>query len=283
MTSTSPSDLEVSGRDGLGLKGRQWSPAGASKAVVLAVHGLKDHSGRYGEFGESLTLAGCSLVAFDLRGHGRSGGDRAWVRSFSEYSDDLDVELADVRERFPTVPIVLYGHSLGGAVAARYALDHPDAPSALVLSAPALRPPTNTGRGAAGVVRVLSLLAPHARIFRPDVAGFSRDAAVVAAMARDPLIDQRPVPARTASELLRAMGPIRNDAPRLAMPLLALHGTADRVTDPTGTAEFVARVSSPQRSLAEVPGAYHDLLHDTASRELRERIVTFVTSAVLMP
>jgi acylglycerol lipase len=273
-----PADLESTGADGLGLKGRLWAPEGTPSAIVHAVHGLKDHSGRYSELGESLTVAGVGLAAFDLRGHGRSGGDRAWVRRFPEYSADLDRELTVVQSRYPGVPVVLYGHSLGGAVAARYALDHPDRFRGLVLTAPALRPPAGTKAGTAGIVRLLSAIAPHVRVFRPDVAGFSRDRAVVDAMATDPLIDQRPIPARTASELLRSMRPILADAPRLAAPLLVLHGTADRVTDPSGSAEFVSRVASPTRQLVSVPGGYHDLLHDSAGSDLRRTIVEFVST-----
>jgi acylglycerol lipase len=269
------SDLECAGSDGIGLKGRLWSPLGAPKGIIQVVHGLKDHGGRYSGLAASLADAGFATAAFDLRGHGRSGGDRAWVRRFDEYSVDLDLEVQALRARLPEPPLVLFGHSMGGAIAARYALDHPERLTGLVLSAPALRPPAGTRAGTTGVVRLVSVVAPHARIFRPDVDGFSRDRSVVEAMAKDPLIDQRPVPARTAAELLRMMDSIRRDAPKLALPVLVLCGTADRVTDPAGSGEFVSRVSSANRRLVRLLGAYHDLLHEPEAPELRRTIVEF--------
>jgi acylglycerol lipase len=271
----STSDIDCTGSDGIGLKGRLWTPLGTPKGIVQVVHGLKDHGGRYSGLAASLADAGFTTAAFDLRGHARSGGDRAWVRRFDDYSADLDLEMQALRARLPEPPLVLFGHSLGGAIAARYALDHPERLTGLVLSAPALRPPAGTRAGTTGVVRLVSELAPHARIFRPDVADFSRDRSVVEAMANDPLIDQRPVPARTAAELLRTMDSIRRDAPKLALPVLVLCGTADRVTDPLGSGEFVSRVSSTNRRLIQVPGAYHDLLHEPEAPELRRTIVEF--------
>ncbi|MCI4327144.1 MAG: lysophospholipase [Thermoplasmata archaeon] len=278
MRRPDPADLDCTGHDGIGPRGRLWIPSGEPTAVALLVHGLKDHSGRYAGLAAALTDSGVAVIAFDLRGHGRSGGDRAWVRNFREYGSDLDVELQTVRSRYPDPPLVLFGHSLGGAIAARYALDHPERVSSLVLSAPALRPPPGTNAAASGVVRLLGVIAPHTRVFKPDLNGFSRDRSVVEAILRDPLVDSRPVPARTAAELLRTMASIRTDAPKLAVRLLALHGTADRITDLRGTSEFVDRVSSSDRRLVRVPGAYHDLFHEPESSDLRRELVEFVAA-----
>ncbi len=279
MVESTPADLDATGSDGIGLRGRLWSPAGPPAGLLAIVHGLKDHGGRYGELAQSFTAAGFAVAAFDLRGHGRSGGERAWVRRFDEYGRDLDLEVQALRSRFPDPPLVLFGHSLGGAIAARYALDHPERLRALVLSAPALRPPAGTKGATIAVVRLVSALAPHTRIFKPDVGGFSRDRAVVEGMARDPLIDQRPVPARTAAELLGAMDGIRADAPRLGVPVLALHGTADRVADPAGSVEFVERATGTVHRVVRVPGAYHDLFHEPEAPELCRTVVEFARSA----
>jgi acylglycerol lipase len=283
MSSPNPTDIECTGRDGIGLRGRIWSPSGVPSTVAVLVHGLKDHSGRYAEVAASLTNAGAVVVAFDLRGHGRSGGDRAWVRSFGDYGSDLDAEIQAVRTRYSDPPLLLFGHSMGGAIAARYTLDHPERVGSLVLSAPALRPPPGTSAAAGGVVRLLSGLAPHTRIFKPDISGFSRDPTVVDGIQRDPLVDPRPVPARTAAELLRTMGTLRADARKLAVRLLAFHGTADRVTDIRGTTEFVDHVASADRRLVRVPGAYHDLFHEPEAADLRRELVQFADAGPSQP
>ena len=273
---TDSEDVIVAAADGTTLRGRLWPAPGKAQRIFVLVHGLKDHGGRYSELAAALTPGGTAVAAFDLRGHGRSDGPRAFVRRFSDYTQDLRTELDELKVRFPGCPIFLYGHSLGGAVAARFALDHPKELAGLVLSAPALREPSTTPKAAAAIVRFLSAIAPHARVFRPDVAGFSRVPAVLDAMAKDPLIDPRPVAARTAAELLRTMPTILADARKFSDPLLVLHGTADRVTDPGGSASFVASVRSSSRRLVSVPGAYHDLLHEPEAQQLRDCIAKWV-------
>ncbi|MCI4321220.1 MAG: lysophospholipase [Thermoplasmata archaeon] len=271
-----PEDWAVAGPGGVALRGRLWVPPGDVQRSFVLVHGLKDHGGRYGELAEVLTTGGTAVAAFDLRGHGRSDGPRAFVRRFSDYGSDLGAEIEAVRLRFPDRPVFLFGHSLGGAVAARYALDRSGELAGLVLSAPALREPATTPKAAAVIVRFLSAIAPRARVFRPEIAGFSRIPAVLEAMANDPLIDQRPVPARTAAELLRTMPTILADAARLSSPLLVLHGTGDRITDPSGSASFVGLVGSAHRRLVTVPGAFHDLLHEPEAGQLRATIANWI-------
>ncbi|HKV89756.1 MAG TPA: alpha/beta hydrolase, partial [Thermoplasmata archaeon] len=118
-------------------------------------------------------------------------------------------------------------------------------------------------------VRFVSRLAPRARVFRPDIAGFSRNPDVLAAMARDPLIDPRPIAARTVAELLESMGIIHARARGVTLPLLVLHGTADRVTDPRGSEAFLREVVSSRKRYVPVPGAYHDLFHEPEAPQLR--------------
>ncbi|MCI4333078.1 MAG: lysophospholipase [Thermoplasmata archaeon] len=255
---------------------RAWRTDSPPNTEFVLVHGLKDHSGRYDELAHELLSRGTSVTAFDLRGHGRSGGDRAWVRRFPEFGTDLDAELALVHANSPAARTVLFGHSLGGAIALRYALDHPGRLTGLVLSAPALQAPDGTPVGAAGIVRLLSVLAPRARVFRPNIPGFSRVPAVLEAMAADPLIDPRPVPARTAAELLRTIGTIFRDAGQLTVPVLIVQGTADRVTHPNGAGTLLERVGSTSRRLRSVPGAFHDLWHEPEAPMLRTELANWV-------
>jgi acylglycerol lipase len=269
-------NVETKGTDGERLVGRTWGADPGAPTRFVLVHGLKDHSGRYDEVAQALTARGIAVTAFDLRGHARSGGDRAWVRRFPEFGSDLEAELSlsqgpDAKQR-----TVLFGHSMGGAIALRYALDHPGRLAGLVLSAPALRAPEGTPAGAAGIVRLLSVLAPKARVFRPNIPGFSRVPSVLEAMASDPLIDQRPVPARTAAELLKTIDTIFRDASKLTIPLLVFQGTADRVTHPDGAAALVERVGSKERRLRTVPGAFHDLWHEPEAPLLRQELADWV-------
>src|SRR5258706_360663 len=127
-------------KDGTSLLYQSWRPLDREpKAAVLVVHGLKDYSDRYAALALRLASAGFAVHAVDLRGHGDSGGDRVWVDRFDDYLDDVDVALAEVRRQDGARKVFYFGHSMGGAVVALYALTRAPAPSGLVLSAAALK------------------------------------------------------------------------------------------------------------------------------------------------
>jgi acylglycerol lipase len=237
-----------------------WHPAAAARAAVVIVHGLKDHSARYAALAARLTQLGFAVYAFDLRGHGRSSGIRVFVHKFDEYLDDLAIFLARVAVREPGRPVFLFGHSMGGAIVTLYALTRAPALAGLVLSAPALRVDVSGFKRAA--TRAVAALKPDAAVFQLDLAQFSRDERVVAECRADPLVYQPPGTAATAAGLLAAMATIDARGRELAIPLLALHGTADRVTDPAGSRALVEHAGSRDKLLKLYDGYFHDLLHE---------------------
>lgn len=248
--------------DGLRLYWQIWRPEGTPKAVLLIVHGLKDHSQRYATLAESLSNRGFAVASFDLRGHARSEGRRAWVRRFTQYLDDLDTVLNMLRQEFPSTTWFLFGHSMGGAIVTRFVLERRPALAGFVLSAPALKPPDSVSRVAIAFTKLLSAIAPGAAVFRTSNADFSRDPAVVAAMDADPLIYQKPAPARTAAELLVTMDRIRSNLSGVTSPFIALHGTADRLANPAGSQALRDGAASTDKTLRLYPGLFHDLLHE---------------------
>jgi acylglycerol lipase len=252
----------VSAPDGTELVGSAWKPSGTARGVLVVVHGLKDHAQRYGELAARANALGVAVYGFDLRGHGRSAGARAWIGRFGEYLADLDTVLVDVRPAHPDAPLFVLGHSMGGAIVTQYVLERSPRVAGVVLSAPALRPPANVSKIAIGFTKFLGSVAPHAAIFRLPDRDFSRDPAVVQAMGADPLISQTPAPARTAAELLRTMAWIRSRESSFSVPVLALHGTADRLTHPEGSRDFIAHVAARSKTLRSYPGLFHDLMHE---------------------
>jgi acylglycerol lipase len=261
-TPAGPEEVHLTSSDGTPLVGSAWAPSGTPRAALLVVHGLKDHAQRYGELAGRLGALGVEVYGFDLRGHGRSGGARAWVGRFEEYIGDLEVVVGEVGRRSAGLPLYLFGHSLGGAIVTRYVLERSPRVAGIVLSAPALRRPAQVSAVAVGVTTLLSGIAPHAAVFRLPNRDFSRDPVVVEAMGTDPLISQPPAPARTAAELLRTMEWIRSRESGFSVPVLALHGTMDRLTHPEGTREFIDRIPARSKTRKSYPGLYHDLLHE---------------------
>lgn len=262
-------ESSIAGAAGLALYHQWWRPCGRARAAVVLVHGLKDHSARYGAFAERLVAARFAVHAFDLRGHARSAGARAWVDSFDDYVGDLDAVIRRVTARERDALLFVFGHGLGGAVAALWAIERPRACAGLVLSGASLQ--AHDAPPEAHATRLLATLAPHARIFQIDVRRTSRDRGTVEDALRDGLVQQGPAPARTARELLDAMARIDARAGELTAPLLAVHGSADVVESPDSSRRIVRRASSVDKQLYLYDGLAHDLLHEPErARVLRD-------------
>ncbi|MHB8417315.1 MAG: alpha/beta hydrolase [Myxococcales bacterium] len=264
------------GAGGLRLYQQAWRPSGTPRAVVVIVHGLKDYSGHYAAFARELVAHGFAVHGLDLRGHGKSPGDRVWVDSFNDYLDDLDAFLKVVRQREPGRPIFLFGHSMGGGIAALYTITRQPELAGLVLSGPALKPGADVSRLLIGVTKLLAAVAPHLRVMDLPDENFSRDPAIVAAMKTDPLIDNRAGPARTAAELLRAFDRIEAHEEAVRVPLLDMHGTRDKLTNPEGSRELVARAASKDKTLKLYSGLYHDLLHEPEKAQVTADVVAWL-------
>jgi acylglycerol lipase len=242
------------------LYAQWWRPCGPPRGVVAIVHGLKDHSARYGALAERLVGRGFAVHAFDLRGHARSEGPRAWVDSFDDYVEDLDAFVRCVRGREGAAPLFVLGHGMGGSIATLWALERRRLVTGLILSGAALQPAATPVDALA--TRWLAALAPRARILQLDVRRTSRDRSTVEDSLRDTLVHQSPAPARTAKELLDAMERIDALAPELTVPLLVMHGSADSVNDPEGSRRLVERAGSTDKLLSVYDGLAHDLVHE---------------------
>lgn len=262
--------------DGAELFHRVWRPAGPSSGVLVNVHGLGDHSGLYPALADYFPARGWALHAFDLRGNGRSPGRRGYVRRWSDYRGDLERFLRVVRTEEPGYPMFLLGNSLGGLVVLDFALRHPEGLRGVAAAAPPLGR-VGTPAWLLGLGRVLAKIWPAFTLeTHLDLSGLSRDPAARDAVLSDPLFHRR-ASARLAAEMLAAARALRRDAPRFPLPVLLLHGGADRMVMPEGTRAFFQRVGHPDKRYIEYPGAYHalfaDLARDRALADLEQWMV----------
>ncbi|KVG62726.1 alpha/beta hydrolase [Burkholderia pseudomultivorans] len=260
--------------DGLELASYRWPAddgASAPRATVALVHGLAEHAGRYAALAARLNAAGIAVLAVDLRGHGQSPGKRAWVERFDGYLDDADALVAEAAR--DNTPLFLMGHSMGGAIAALYAIERAPARgrafAGLVLSSPALAPGRDVPRWMLALSRFISRVWPTFPAIRIDAALLSRDPAVVAANRADPLVHHGAVPARTGAEILDAMARIERGRDTLRVPVLVYHGTEDKLTEPDGSRAFGAGVGSPDRTLTLYEGGFHETMNDLE----RDRVI----------
>lgn len=252
----------IRGAMGASLFTQAWLPDGPPVGVVVLVHGLAEHSGRYGELVERLVRQGYAVHALDHRGHGRSTGRRAAIDRFQYLVDDLGGFVAGIRQKHGGVRVTLLGHSMGGAIALAYALAQPDALEALVLSAPALTDKPAVSVLRLTVARFLSRFMPHAGALRLPAAAISRDTQVVRDYEHDPLVYRRAIPARTAVELLDAMTLLSRRAAALRVPVLAMHGSGDALVPLGGTEPVYAALGGTDKTVKRYPGLFHEIFHE---------------------
>jgi alpha-beta hydrolase superfamily lysophospholipase len=273
-----PDESWFLGSDGVKLFEGRWRPSGEARACLVIVHGLKDYGGRYAELANALASRGVAVHAADLRGHGRSDGERVWIRSFDEYLSDLDLVVNRAREAYPGRPIFLFGHSMGGTIVTLYTITRRPDLGGLILSAGSLKPAAGLTPRKVRKAKLLSMLTPRRRTLKLQNDQFSRDPAVVARMSTDPMVDDRPGPARTAAQLIKARETLQPREGSVTVPLLVLHGSADKVTNPEGSREFVARAASGDKTLKIYDGFYHDLLHEPDHSQVLADIVEWIVS-----
>lgn len=259
---------------GVDLAIRSWRPAGDVRGVVVIHHGLADHGARYAALAEQLTRAGYVVWAHDMRGHARSAGRRVTVDHIDDLLEDLDAVVAQARATDPDRPLFVMGHSLGGLVTALYAIERQPNVAGVVLSAPGIA--FDVPAFAVGGIRFISAIAPNAPILYNPHADFSSSKEVVADMAKDPLIENPRGPARTSRAATDGVRRIWAHPERLVAPLLALHGTADKIVAPIASRDIVARAGTTDRTLRLYDGFAHDLLHEPGAAQVSADLIAWL-------
>jgi len=250
--------------DGLQLYAQGWQPEAQPKGVVCLVHGLGEHSGRYAHLAAFLNQAGYALLAFDLRGHGKSEGQRGHAASYEALMDDVSHLLEEAAERYPDRPRFLYGHSLGSA-AINYALHRHPPLAGVIVTGPAFRPAFEPPAWKLTLGKIMYNLWPTLSMSNElDRQALSRDPEVVRAYNNDPLVHDR-VTARFAMDFLQAGLWALEHAAEFPLPLLLMHGGADRITSAQASREFAAQAGD-LCTLKIWDGLYHEI-HNEPEKE----------------
>ncbi|HKX84977.1 MAG TPA: lysophospholipase [Pyrinomonadaceae bacterium] len=262
------------GIGGLKIATRSWKPDGAPRAVMILVHGFNAHSGYMVWPAEQFVAKGFATYALDLRGRGKSEGERFYVENFSDYLGDVDKLVDIARSENPGLPIFVLGHSAGGVIATSYVFEHQNEIAGLVCESFAF------DVGLPHLVQLalqgVGYLAPHVHVFSLNNADFSRDPAAVETMNNDPLIAKESQPAETASEMLKAAERLKENMPKFNVPVLIIHGTDDKATRPEGSQYFYDHAGSSDKMLKLYEGHYHDLLADIDKEKVMTDILAWI-------
>jgi len=250
---------------------RQWVPEGPPKALVLIIHGIAEHSGRYETVGAQFAGAGIGTVAIDQRGHGTTEGKKGHVETFDGFLDDVEDQLAEMRSI--GVPVILLGHSMGGLVATAYALSDRPAPDLLVLSGPALG--TDLPGWQQTFMSKLAQLSPKLFVGPPfDTEVLSRDPEVGKAYNADPLVK----PGGTANlltQLFETMHATAAKVDQLDVPTFCLHGGSDELV-PTAASEVLEGIAGVTRTV--LPELRHEIFNEPEGPEVVASVIDWITS-----
>lgn len=263
--------------DGLKLAAQCWKPTGKTRAAVCLVHGLGEHSGRYLHVADHLTNEGYSLVDFDLRGHGKSEGARVHSPSYDALLEDITLVLGTVQERFPKMPIFLYGHSFGGQLVLNYCLRHRPEIQGAVVTGPWLRLEKKIGTAKLLTARIMSRLRPSFTMYDVvETAALSRDMDVVHAYENDPLVYNRSS-IRFFINAYNAGFEALERAGGFPVTLLLMHGTRDQITSFDASREF-AGIVGKKCTFREWKNFYHEIHNDTGREKVLDFIVDWLNS-----
>lgn len=258
MTTKEPLEGFALAADGVVLRTLRWPAVQPAWAALLLVHGLGEHAGRYNRVARQMADAGMDVYAYDHRGFGASGGPRAHVARWSVLHDDLEAQLVDVRAASSGLPLVLYGHSMGGLIALGYVLADPPRPlpDLLVLTSPGLD--STIARWKKSLAPMLGRVAPRLRVPNGFRTGdLSRDPAVDARVAADPLC-MGSTTARMGAEAFAEQVRVRAasmEGGALPLPTYVIHGADDPIV-PVAASEILAGLRNVTRRV--YPGLRHE-------------------------
>ncbi|GIV66723.1 MAG: lysophospholipase [Chloroflexota bacterium] len=254
--------------------GIEWKPDLITRGVIILVHGLGEHSGRYRHVAQILNHKGHAVIASDHAGHGQTGGKRGHVDSYDCFFEELETLLERARKNFPNLPVFLYGHSLGGSIVLAYLLKHKPKVAGAIVTSPGIKLVSDPG-----VMlffgKILNRLVPSTALNNGlKLEGLSKDPQVIQAYKNDPLVHPW-ISARLAIELIEKGEWIRDNGDKINVPVLLLHGNSDKLTSVEGSREL-AEKNRQLITYVEWDGGYHELHNEPDKDRVFEVILDWL-------
>ncbi|WP_433223490.1 alpha/beta hydrolase [Dactylosporangium sp. CS-047395] len=266
-------ELALTGGGGVRIVYDAWVPESGATGYAVLSHGMGEHARRYDHVVQRLGDIGLAVYAPDHRGHGRSAGKRLLARSIREYTSDLRLLFAAVRDRHAGQSPFLIGHSMGAMIALAYALDHQAELRGLVLSGTPVLPGKGIPKPAIAVAKVLGRIAPGAPVQTLPSRLISKDPAVVAKYDADPLVHHGKVPAGLGGAMLSQMVEFQRRLPELTLPALVLHGSEDGLVDAESSRLIAERAGSKDLTLHVYDGLHHEVYNEPEQERVLDDLI----------
>jgi len=265
-----------SGKD---IFGKVFIPETEPDKVLIFIHGIGEHVGRYDRWFERFIDMGFAIVTADHHGHGRSAGKRGHFKSYCEPMDFVQMLFDEAQNRFPGLPKFIYGHSMGGNITLNYVLRKEPRIKGAIVSSPWIdlkNQPSAFVRWMAGIVQpVLPALSFHTGISRSQL---TVNEAELADYDKDELIHGR-ITVSTFMELAAAAQYAKTNIKKLHTPLLLMHGTADPIVDYHGVVNL-EKQNPDYINLRLFDGFLHEIHKEKQNQQVFDAIKEFVTQLV---
>ena len=251
---------------------REWLPEKDPSAVILHVHGLGEHSGRMDHWAERFVKKNIGFISYDQRGHGKSDGKKGSPKHSKKLIEDCKMMVDVLRDEYPDIPLILYGHSLGGNIAINYVISSTSTVDALITTSPWLKLTNPPSKTLLKIIQPLVKVAPGMTIpnglDHNDISSVEEE---VQKYTNDPLVHGKISIGLFSSVNEGGLNALRN-VYKINCPFLLMHGTADKICSPKASEEYVINTSDRTR-LKLWEGGYHELHHDTMHQEVFDYII----------
>ena len=262
--------------DGTPMHAVRWQPENEPTMVICLIHGLGEHSGRYVNMAEYYVAHGIEVVSFDLRGHGKSSGQRGHSDDFQQMMRDIDRFIYKASTINVEKPHFIYGHSLGGTLAIKYTMSHPGEFKGVILSSPMFKPAFEPPKWKVMLGRYLQLIWPTLSLSNEiDMNALTRDKELLSGHKNDPLSHNR-ISARFGTQLLEEGERLLEEASTVDFPILIMHGNADELTCHKASMLFAERAGQ-QSTLKLWKGFYHELHHEPKKEDVFDYCIDWMS------
>lgn len=263
--------------DGIKIHTIYWEAVGASERVLIIVHGIGEHSGRYAHVAEKLTQAGYHVYALDHRGHGQSGGERLHIPSDKSFITDLKQYYERIKAKHPQAKIFMLGHSMGSVISLQFILTYLDAIDAIVVTGTA----TDVASTVSPVLRVIgnaiNSIYPKTPISPPGgMAILTRDPEMLQKAETDPLMHRGWTKTNIAKFILDMGEMIQERAHEITMPILIMHGEDDELTPISGSRIMYERVGSKDKTLKTWANMLHEIMNEVEREAVIQTIIEWL-------
>lgn len=268
-------------QDGLDVFAQGWSSdTSQPRAVVCLVHGIGEHTSRYLNVAEAVTKEGYVLFGADLRGHGRTEGPRGHFPSIEAVILDIDLLIEYAHKLYPNLPLILYGHSLGGTLVLYYGLKQNPNIKGIIATSPSLHTAIEEQPVKVVAAKILGSLIPRVTIPTGlDANAISNDKKVVEIYNNDPLVHNK-MSLGFGKIVLGVMQRTLEHADKFSLPLLLMHGRADSIAYPSSSIEFASKLNEKCK-LVLWEGASHELHNEPEKAEVFKTMIGWINEQLI--